>query len=86
MDSKPKFKPVVTRVRLNPEEAVLLRSCYDINARITVGSSTGGTDQWVSDIFCNPKKRNHDGGAFGSTMILKKTGTRLHHGLAAHNA
>ncbi len=26
---KPKFKPVVTRVKLNPEQAVLQCSCFD---------------------------------------------------------
>lgn len=28
MSSKPKFDPVVTRVKLNPEQAVLTCSCY----------------------------------------------------------
>jgi hypothetical protein len=28
MAKKPKFKPVVTRVKLNPEQAVLTCSCY----------------------------------------------------------
>jgi hypothetical protein len=29
MGRKPKFKPVITRIRLNPEQAVLLCDCYD---------------------------------------------------------
>ncbi len=29
MERKPKFKPVITRVKLNPEQAVLQCSCYD---------------------------------------------------------
>lgn len=29
MDKKPKFKPVVTRVKLNPEQAVLQCNCYN---------------------------------------------------------
>ncbi len=28
MPRKPKFKPVITRVKLNPEQAVLSCSCY----------------------------------------------------------
>jgi hypothetical protein len=34
MSNKPKFKPAVTRVKLNPEQAVLSCDCYD-------GSYTG---------------------------------------------
>ena len=29
MASKPKFNPKITRVKLNPEQAVLSCSCYD---------------------------------------------------------
>lgn len=29
MSRKPKFKPVITRVKLNPEQAVLACDCYD---------------------------------------------------------
>ncbi len=29
MKRKPKFKPVITRVKLNPEQAVLTCSCYN---------------------------------------------------------
>lgn len=30
MPKKPKFKPEITRVRLNPEQAVLACGCYDV--------------------------------------------------------
>ena len=29
MPKKPKFKPEITRVKLNPEQAVLACACYD---------------------------------------------------------
>ena len=29
MPRKPKFRPVITRVKLNPEQAVLTCMCYD---------------------------------------------------------
>lgn len=29
MSKKPKFKPEITRVKLNPEQAVLTCDCYD---------------------------------------------------------
>ncbi len=36
--TKPQFKPIITRVKLNPEQAVLQCSCYDIG---TISGSTG---------------------------------------------
>lgn len=34
---KPPFQPVITRVRLNPEQAVLQCSCYDTGCREFIG-------------------------------------------------
>jgi len=34
MPRKPKFRPKITRVKLNPEQAVLQCSCYDIGVHI----------------------------------------------------
>ncbi len=53
---KPKFKPVVTRVKLNPEQAVLQCNCY---ATGQVGVFGGGSVQLDPDIggpfvACNP--------------------------------
>jgi len=31
-DKKKKFKPVITRVKLNPEQAVLSCACYSVSA------------------------------------------------------
>ncbi len=33
MGRKPKFKPVITRVKLNPEQAVLTCDCYNLGNR-----------------------------------------------------
>ncbi len=30
MPKKPKFKPVITRIKLNPEQAVLYCACYNL--------------------------------------------------------
>lgn len=38
---KPKFKPEINRVKLNPEQAVLQCSCYDTN-RHPLPPETGG--------------------------------------------
>ncbi len=43
MGRKPKFKPVITRVKLNPEQAVLSCDCYLHGQRggsILIASST----------------------------------------------
>lgn len=41
MSRKPKFRPVITRVRLNPEQAVLACGCYDNKTKNQTASSTG---------------------------------------------
>jgi len=33
MPKKPKFKPEITRVKLNPEQAVLYCECYNLRTR-----------------------------------------------------
>ncbi len=38
MPKKPKFRPRITRIKLNPEQAVLACSCYSSGLR--AGSST----------------------------------------------
>ncbi len=52
MPKKPKFKPVITRVKLNPEQAVLTCSCYD-NDEISGGSETG----FSVCVYANPRKK-----------------------------
>lgn len=37
MARKPKFKPEITRVKLNPEQAVLACLCYDTGYMLIVG-------------------------------------------------
>ncbi len=45
--SKPKFKPIITRVKLNPEQAVLQCTCYNTGGRAVFG---GGSIQLDPDI------------------------------------
>lgn len=64
MSVKPKFKPVVTRVKLNPEQAVLVCSCYSGSYIWTTIASTrlgsapksycaaGGSRDPVTDEVC----------------------------------
>ena len=39
MPKEPKFKPEITRIKLNPEQAVLTCNCYDDNTRWLVTSA-----------------------------------------------
>ncbi len=66
MKKKPVFNPVVTRVRLNPEQAVLACSCYNTSWEL----QSMGVDTAHDWTYCRKKKR-------GSGVICKD---RLSHG------
>jgi len=44
MSRKPKFKPEITRVRLNPEQAVLACSCYKYGLRVGGDNPNAGAE------------------------------------------
>ncbi|MFC1631809.1 hypothetical protein ACFL2I_04570 [Candidatus Omnitrophota bacterium] len=46
MPRKPKFKPIITRVKLNPEQAVLACACITTNMRRT-DFATAYFDGWM---------------------------------------
>jgi len=48
MRNKPKFKPVVTRIKLNPEQAVLSCSCYQYGWQRVNGSTSVTQVAWYS--------------------------------------
>ncbi len=48
MPKKPKFKPEITRVALNPEQAVLVCNCYDTEDNIE------GTDRFSATYDTGP--------------------------------
>ncbi len=52
---KPEFKPVLTRVKLNPEQAVLQCSCYSMNRAGDI-IAKGGT---LACSFVVPKLVDH---------------------------
>lgn len=43
MPRKPKFKPEITRVKLNPEQAILACRCYPSGIAYTHNSDSAGT-------------------------------------------
>ncbi len=51
MSKKPKFKPVISRVKLNPEQAVLACSCY------TAGKVSTGYTATASAKMCNVSRQ-----------------------------
>jgi hypothetical protein len=56
MARKPKFKPTITRVKLNPEQAVLSCDCNNgAFGWYTYGSTNLGTGKG-SQVYCNGSK------------------------------
>jgi hypothetical protein len=53
-ERKPKFKPTVTRVKLNPEQAVLSCDCYNIGLGIYNygGTSKTGIAMTFGSTYC----------------------------------
>ena len=47
MAKKQKFKPTVTRVKLNPEQAVLNCACYNTGLSMVSGSTLGSQGAYV---------------------------------------
>ncbi len=54
MRKKKKFKPVITRVALNPEQAVLSCSCYS-GFKNWTSTDTGSSQETVCDTAFTPK-------------------------------
>jgi hypothetical protein len=53
---KPKFNPIVTRVKLNPEQAVLACSCFNTRNAATVNRNTSIRSicqSGASTFYCN---------------------------------
>jgi len=69
MSRKPKFKPEIKRIKLNPEQAVLACQCFNTGGHWAVGhNNLAGASQG----HCNPNQRQHPsfhrcGGAGGHT-------------------
>ena len=53
MPKKLKFKPEITRIKLNPEQAVLSCTCYDTGYQATVSGSVLANGD--ADYACNGK-------------------------------
>lgn len=51
MSRKPKFKPEITRVKLNPEQAVLSCGCYN-NGRTSGGTGGAHGQAYASTLYC----------------------------------
>lgn len=69
MPRKPKFKPVITRVKLNPEQAVLSCNCYSIGTLSSGVFWKGGTSTTMLCTGIRSGWPNHP--------VCVGTGTRL---------
>ena len=63
MSRKPKFNPEITRVRLNPEQAVLLCDCYDQGQ---TGTGAPGTGPYCKSGVGNREYKSNASGNSGS--------------------
>ncbi len=52
--SKPKFNPVVTRIKLNPEQAVLACTCWDV--RLSAATTSARTSAGVCLANASPRE------------------------------
>jgi len=60
MSKKPKFKPTITRVKLNPEQAVLTCGCYSTGQHAWGGDKYWGHGTWVGHDCVGSGKAIHD--------------------------
>ena len=58
MKAKPKFNPVVTRIKLNPEQAVLACSCY-ANRKVCNNMGGPGAQPRSNVCFRNSRRKNY---------------------------
>jgi hypothetical protein len=56
MSKKPKFKPRITRVKLNPEQAVLACDCFDNNTLMGAGEAEGYWQGGAAQRVCLSEK------------------------------
>lgn len=81
MSKKMKFKPEITRVRLNPEQAVLACTCYSGGLRWDVGNlgrRWGDSDQlytacWPTRSIAMIRRCEKDFGTGGRYQIVGST-------------
>jgi len=57
MARKPKFKPVITRVKLNPEQAVLTCACHTVGYQH--GTATAGFRSFTFVTTCDASRGLH---------------------------
>ena len=59
MDSRPRFKPEITRIKLNPEQAVLACPCAATGRRVTSGPNDFSSDGVSHTQICGGSNRGH---------------------------
>ncbi len=55
MSRKPKFKPVITRVKLNPEQAVLTCNCFSGGWQFAFDGYNRPGGNWFQATYCTGK-------------------------------
>jgi hypothetical protein len=65
MFRKPKFKPKITRIKLNPEQAVLACACHT-GSQLISWAGPGNTQLFAGGGLCSGRSLHSYGGAIGS--------------------
>jgi len=58
MKKKSKFKPMITRIKLNPEQAVLACTCYNVGRRATAGANDWRNDGTTNALYCSSRSES----------------------------
>jgi len=79
MSRRPKFKPEITRIKLNPEQAVAVCSCYDSGQQVMVSAYSfsvakklgcvANQKSHVYDVRCDGRKGTPTGDGRGATFL-----------------
>ena len=77
MTRKPKFKPVITRVKLNPEQAVLTCNCYSGGMRMFQATYFGDTYSGVTCQYSSRSQAKHNMPVCNPTAYYYDTGNML---------
>ncbi len=77
MPRKPKFRPKITWVKLNPEQAVLSCNCYNTGTHVT--GNTKWSSTWIPEPACSgpPGSKGTDLTDTGASTVCTSPGRFL---------
>lgn len=73
MSRKPKFRPRITRIKLNPEQAVLVCDCWDKGSRLFWWEDPYGRDSYNAFLPTACTGKTSKGGWKTSEEVTRRT-------------